>query len=691
MHPALPVGTPPTTSATTPGRLGPGGLRQLGLTIAALAGAWMISVLATVTHLDWLLPIVMLVATAGALRAGDALLDRLMFALTMMLGALLGLGLVYSVWPWHLDPIGIAGTYLSLVVLAAAFSGREFRIPRKVRPTDLVLVVVTGYTFYRLYQPIARLNPIQRFAFNSPLEDQFSHFAYFDAIHRVGGFGFLNSARTFPMIGHPAEKIYPQGAHFLYVLMDVFVRSTTAAGNGVAEYNRFFVYTMAGFSFLVLATGWAARWIAGPQLRGWHSALVVTTVVCFAAFGPFGFVFRTSDIAEVIGLAFVALLMAVTMRAPRRVPDQLLLTAAAVIGVAFAYYAFLIMIIPALLVAFVFYRRRLLRHWRYAVPLGVVGAFVAAVPLVIMETTSFNVQNQADAVGAKAAVDRTLLGLLILLVLASQFTRAGHRSPTWRMMSASLLLSALGAGALIAIQGGTLTQASYYGEKLVYVLFLMCLVGFGSLALFLKPHEVEPGSSGLGRIQGRLQGGFLHRAIGPALAIAIAALVTGAVHPGFGSPTVDKPYWVAYWSEGRVHTPDEPVIAALNQRGILTDEVKTLVATSDNGYDDYRLTLLVGVLNHQEADVLLLGAGTYVNDLKGINTAANEGSGRALPNDLKVLLGQITPATGLVRVVVTDPNLQTAIQDYAAHHPGLRIIVVLLPFDLATAPATANA
>ena len=128
---------------------------------AALCGAWAVSALATEARADWLLPIVMLLATAGVLRAGQALLDRLVFALILMTGTLLAFGVAYSVWPWHLDPVGIAGTYLSGVVLVGAFSRRGFQIPRKVRPTDVLLLAVPAYTFYKLYAPIARLNPIQ--------------------------------------------------------------------------------------------------------------------------------------------------------------------------------------------------------------------------------------------------------------------------------------------------------------------------------------------------------------------------------------------------------------------------------------------------------------------------------------------------------------------------------------------------
>jgi hypothetical protein len=652
-------------------------VRQIGLVAALLAGSWLVSVLATVIHADWLLLIVMLVATAGVLRAGDALLDRLMLALTLMLGALLALGLVYSVWPWHLDPIGISGSYLTLLVLAGAATGRSFRIPRKARPTDLILLAVPVIAFAKLYAPIARLSPIQRFGYNSPIEDEFSHFAYYDAIHSIGGYGFLNSSKTFPYLGHPAEKIYPQGAHFLYVLLDVFTRSSTTGGGAVAEYNRFFILTMVGFAFLVLVAGWTARWIAGPLMTGWRSALVCAAVSCFAAFGPFGFVFRTSDVAEVIGLAFLGLLFAVTMRAPRQFPDQLLITAAALIGVSFAYYEFLAVAAPILLVGVVAYRRRLREHWLFTAVIAVLGGLVVAVPLVMLETATFSVQAQVGAKGAKATIDRPLLALLVLIVLAGQATRAGRRLPTWRILAVTLGITTIEVIAAIYLQGGTLLHASYYTEKLVYALLLMCLASFGAVTLLLKRPPEAAGASGLKQLGDALR----RRAPGPVLALAVVALIGLSVH-GIGKPSVDKPFWLAEWAGGQVTDPDEPVISALGQRGLLTSGADILVATSDYGYYDYRLSLLIGDLNHHEASINLLGAGTYV-EIDGINQAADDQDTGKLAANLKVLLGSVTPGSGPVDVVVADPKVAAAIADYQTAHPGLQLNVVVLPAQYA--------
>lgn len=681
--------SPPATGSGPARRPGPT-LRRIGLTGAAIAGSWLVSVLATVLHVDWLLAIVMLVGTAGVLRAGDALLDRLMLALTLMLGALTALGLAYSVWPWHLDPVGIGGSYLTLVVLAAALSGRRFRLPGKVRPTDLLLLGVPVYAFLRLYQPIARLNPIQRFAFNSPLEDEFTHFGFYDAIHTIGGYGFLNSSKTYPFMGHPSEKIYPQGAHFLYVLMDVFLHSSATPGDGVTEYNRFFLYTMAGFAFLTLAVGWAARWVAGPRLRGWRSALVCGCAAGFTAFGIFGFVFRTADVAEVVGLAFVALTLAVTLRAPRRTPDHLLLTAATVIAVTYAYYAFLVMIAPVLVIGFVVYRRRLRRHWRFAAAATVLAGIVAAVPLAIMESTSFNLQAQAGATGERAAVDYELLGVLFLIVVAGQLTKAGRRSPTWRMASINLLACSALVALLLVAQGEGPGNVSYYMEKLFYILLMTGLVSLGALTVFLSPGTLKsvsarlPGSSklpGSARLSG-FRGSGAGRVTATVAALAVAVALTGAYHTGSNRPVKSRPDWLLYWSNGHVMYPDEPVIAALAQRDMLMDGVQTLVAVSNDSYEDYRITRLIGVLNHHDERTDETG-GYYLPLMKHIDSDSADPSGQAFHTDLTNLLGTLTPKSVPVRVVVANPQVADAVTAYVKRHPGLKVTVVVLPSSFA--------
>ena len=71
-----------------------------------------------------------LVVTAAVIRSGHTLLDRLMVALLLLLGAGITAGLLFTVWPWGLAPVPIAGTAISVLGLFSVFGGRDLRLPR---------------------------------------------------------------------------------------------------------------------------------------------------------------------------------------------------------------------------------------------------------------------------------------------------------------------------------------------------------------------------------------------------------------------------------------------------------------------------------------------------------------------------------------------------------------------------------
>jgi hypothetical protein len=61
-------------------------------------------------------------------RAGEGFLDRLVITLVVLYGFTCGIGLLLSVWPWHLHPVAV-GT-LAFAVLAALVAGRHQASPR---------------------------------------------------------------------------------------------------------------------------------------------------------------------------------------------------------------------------------------------------------------------------------------------------------------------------------------------------------------------------------------------------------------------------------------------------------------------------------------------------------------------------------------------------------------------------------
>src|SRR2546423_12211288 len=99
--------------------------------------AWAVPGTAQLLGIDWLLPPLVLVATASLLRVGRTLLDRLMLALCLLLGGTCAAGLPLSVWPWRLPPG--PGAILAPAVLAgpAALPGRPPPVPGPSPPAPL--------------------------------------------------------------------------------------------------------------------------------------------------------------------------------------------------------------------------------------------------------------------------------------------------------------------------------------------------------------------------------------------------------------------------------------------------------------------------------------------------------------------------------------------------------------------------
>src|SRR5690348_3226065 len=88
--------------------------------VAGLVAAWLVPLGTQLLHVDWLLPPLVLLGVASLLRTRGSLLDRLLLALLLLLAATAAAGVVLTIWPWHLQPVPVAGTALSALVLLAA-------------------------------------------------------------------------------------------------------------------------------------------------------------------------------------------------------------------------------------------------------------------------------------------------------------------------------------------------------------------------------------------------------------------------------------------------------------------------------------------------------------------------------------------------------------------------------------------
>src|SRR6266700_3200317 len=176
------------------------GPSRRGAVVALVAAAWLLPSAAHAAHVDWLILIAAWLGIASLVRAGRLLVDRLVLAGILLAGFLIAAGLVFSVWPWGLEPVPVGGVILSAVVLGGAISGRRPRLPRRLVPTDAVIVGAGALSWSCLNAPTAGKSFAGRLPYIAAREDMFNHYTLFDAIHRVGGYAFLNPGAIKPFM-----------------------------------------------------------------------------------------------------------------------------------------------------------------------------------------------------------------------------------------------------------------------------------------------------------------------------------------------------------------------------------------------------------------------------------------------------------------------------------------------------------
>jgi hypothetical protein len=580
--------TPQAAGGAAPARHFPKGL----VAVSLLAGAWLLPIIAQVLHVDWLLLIVLLIGIGSVLRAGYFLLDRLVLAGVLLTGTLIAGGLLFSLWPWGLEPVPVAGTLLTILVVIGMLTGRRPRLPLRLRGSDAVVVGAGVVSAWIMLAPVAGRSFVGRLPFMTADEDKFAHFAIFDAIHRLGGYLFLHPTKMSASIGPSTAIVYPQGSHYLYAVLDIFLRSTVNPGPVEAEYSRYFTYTLIGFGFLVAAVTWSARWVAGPAMSGWRRAFICSAVATLAAVGPLTGLVRFAFDSETIGLALLALTVAVTARPAGRPKEQVLFVASALVALFYAYNIYGALAGLGIAIAAVVYRRRLLRHWVFTAVTAAIAVPVALLPSVKALLSGFSATKQLDANGDVIPISSILLIGLALILISSMATRRGRRSGVWRTLSAQLALMAVAAVAVGLYQESTLGGTSYYFYKILTAGYVICLVGFGAAGLLL-PVRARESAPREPRWRFELVPSLYATAVAVTLTfvlVAASSIVQGA-----------KPAaaWLDSWWSGRAGVTSQvwPAIDVLGRAHVLDDGKPTMVLYSNWERGNWLVTFFAGMLN----------------------------------------------------------------------------------------------
>lgn len=441
-------------------------------------------VVPALTHLvgaDWLLPPAILVATAGLLSAGRTLLDRLMLATVLLAGTTCAAGLLFTAWPFGMHPWPVA-TVAFLVLAGLHVAGREWRLPR---PTVGDVVTLGGVAVVAWYVawPYLRTGTIGRLGLITGGEDQARHVTMVDVIRRLGGYAFPERAADVPDL-YDILRYYPSGWHLSAGLLDNFVRSGTGPGAMPEFVDHYVMFMVATYILLAAAIMWAATWVAGPLLtwpRRMPLLAVLTILLIYgdlSIFPIFGFP------GQMLGLAFLAVLVAILARPPASFRQTAVLAAAMLVGIGFSYHLYL----PAAGLAIVvwLWRRRadVLRHLLFVVPVAVVAGALASVVSVVGVAYANQDDKFGDA-GGVFPIPRGLLVTLALVVAAAVLSPAGRRLRVWRGYGATVLAVAALPAAFLAHQKLADAQGVYYLEKSLHGMLVTLLVGLGAVVLFL--------------------------------------------------------------------------------------------------------------------------------------------------------------------------------------------------------------
>jgi hypothetical protein len=620
--------------------------------VAMFVGAWLVPLLVHLVGLDALSLVVVWLGTASLLRVGRTLLDRLVIATGALSGILIAAGLLFSVWPWGLAPVPVAGSVLTVLVGVGLLLRRRPELPLRVTGSDAVLLGGGLLGFLVAAAPTLRGGATQGLAYSAINGDRMRHVNLFDGIGQVGGYTFIDFDRAKPIVEEAMAKSYPSGMHFLYALIESFVTGGHPA-RGLAVLTHYYWYVLVGFGFFVLAVGWAARWAAGPRLTGWRSVLVCATVTLWLATGIMTTLVWEAFDPQVLALGFFAIALAVLARPPRPVGEQLVLTAALVVAVCFTYSLFLPLIGVAVAVGLVVYRQRLWRHRWLTVPVMAVAGLVAATPLVLPQLLfHFDAGKQLALFGFIVPVPKRTLLFLAAIAAVGLTVGAVRRLPRLRVLAGTLVVATGLVAAFWLYQKVTIGATQYYVYKLMQALVVFYLVAAGTLVL---------------RIRVVRRPGLLVRATASAAALVAAVALSGAA---FFSPIqfryVDmRPgpdtNWGAVWAQGRlIYGPYAPTIAALDRAGYLGDATPTLVVFDNNGLLNVHVTLVAATANRQ---VGLLNTQVYgMSAVSGLVGVKQPPSAKALAG-LAALEDVVRSGPSQIRVIVSDPWVATQLRN----------------------------
>ena len=686
---ASPVGS----SAPLRPRRGPERPRRWVVAVL-FAGAWIVPILTQLTRTDPLLAALIVFGTGGLVRVGATIVDRLFVTLALLIGLAIVGGLLFSVWPWGLQPIAVGGLALTLLVAVYVWRGAAppWRTwPRRMLGSDAILLLGLAGGFMVAYWPSFSTAAGNRLGLAGITGDRLRHFSLFDTIHRYGGYTFLMQGKVKSSVDPGMLAVYPPGQHYIYALADIFLRSSVNPGNAVNEMIRYNIWVSLGYGFLVASVAWAARWVAGPLLKGWRRVFLATAVAAFLTVGAFTSAIWCTWDPQVFSMAELALLAAVCFRPPTGWRTHAALMALLFIAIGLTYELYMPFGAILIAVSLFVYRKRLLPHWKVLLAVTVVStpmAFseYAAAHAAGLSGSSTASQSTGFTIPLSWAV-LTVIGCFSVLGFAA---RSARRRPSAQAGLIAAVLSALAVLAYAFYEQPAVLVNIYYLQKFVQAWVVVMMVGAGSFGhLLRRPKLPAVGWKGFGiGVCAFLLAIGATRSFWWSTALTKPGVPAGDPNPGASWSLGSGSTWASAWMGGPAARPDNiGPLGILQADHLLANHVPTITVIYPDGGSNVDLSLQLAVLNRNAGVMNEVIYGSSTDQYRGLNSSAalvcaGQNNAAWSPQELKNLaeLEAGIKAVGVpVRVVVVNQPLRTALETWGAKNPGSIRDVLYIP------------
>ena len=681
--------------STAPRQTGRGPVRpRPWIMVALFAGAWVVPVLTQLSRTDPLLVLLVVFGTGGLVRAGSTIVDRLFITVGLLIGLAIVGGLLFSLWPFGLQPIALGGVALTLLVAAYLWLGAPppwHSWPRRMLGSDAVLLLGGIAGFLVAYWPSWSTVAGSKLGYAGMTGDRLRHFSLFDAIHRYGGYTFLMQGKVKNVVDPGVLAVYPPGQHYLYALGDIFLRSSVNPGNAAAEMVRYNIWVSIGYGFMIASVAWAARWVAGPMLKGWRRVFLTTAIAAYLFAGAFTEAVWSTWDPQVVSMAQIAILAAICFRPPRGWRLHAALMALLFVAVCLTYELYAPFAAILIAVSLVYHRKRLLPHWKALLVVTVVAVPAAASEYIAAKHAGLNASSAVQATGFTIPLSWLVMTMLAAFGALGFTTRSARRRPAAVVGLIAGVLSTLAVLAMMAYMFDTIGAVSYYYWKVVEAWAVILMVGAGSFGhLLRRPRLAVSGWKGFGigvcaflLAIGVTRSFWWSTVLNKVAVPANAANSATQWQPGTGAT------WASAWMADRIAPDNIAVLGGLQHDHLLISKVPTVTVIYTDALSNVNMTLQLAVLNQRAGTMAAIIYGSSTDTYRGLNSSdhlvcAGQNGAAWSAQDLKNLAEFEAGLKAIgepVRVVVATQQLAQKLEAWGAQNPGaIHDVVALTQF-----------